>query len=111
MDVLLNREGLGQQGGGVGLACTKRADHQQKGGKGGSRERGDLFRGKMLSVNVRKVNRCEHQGTMVGTLKGAQRRKCKKKDKKEQETDKGEKKLTQLGKLTAALTVSRCLIF
>ena len=49
---------------------------------------------------------------MVGTLKGAQRRKCKKKeDKKEQETDKGEKKLTQLGKLTAALTVSRCLIF
>ena len=66
----------------------------------------------MLSVNVRKVNRCEHQGTMVGTLKGAQRRKCKKKeDKEEQETDKGEKKLTQLGKLTAALTVSRCLIF
>ena len=49
---------------------------------------------------------------MVGTLKGAQRRKCKKKeDKKEQETDKGEKKLAQLGKLTAALTVSRCLIF
>ena len=62
VDVLLNREGSGQQGGCVGLACAKGTNHQQEGGEGGSRkDRGDLFGSQGLTMQAGQVHMCEHQ--------------------------------------------------
>lgn len=62
VDVVLNREGFGEQGGCESLACAEGANHQEEGGKGRIRGyRGDLFGSQGLTMQARQVHMCEHQ--------------------------------------------------